>query len=80
LTSWNVFSHHFFGFFDFWPLNLLKRLFSSFFRHKRNKRMGRDGRVGYGVDQKKISTESCDGVLNPKQENGPRWASGLRRR
>ena len=33
-------------FFEFWPLNLLKRLFSSFFRHKRNKRMGRDGRVG----------------------------------
>jgi hypothetical protein len=46
LTFWNVFSHHFFGFFDFGPLNLLKRLFSSFFRHKRNKRMGRDGRVG----------------------------------
>jgi hypothetical protein len=53
LTSWNVFSHHFFGFFELLPLtswmsppetsfliifsdflnfDLLKRLFSSFFR------------------------------------------------
>jgi hypothetical protein len=45
-TSWNVFSHHFFGFFELWPpvttfliifsdfliFDLLKRLFSSFFR------------------------------------------------
>jgi hypothetical protein len=30
LTSWNVFSHHFFGFYELEPLHLLKRLFSFF--------------------------------------------------
>jgi hypothetical protein len=50
-TSWplNLLKRLFSSFFRiFWTLtfDLLKRLFSSFFRHKRNKRMGRDGRVG----------------------------------
>jgi hypothetical protein len=31
LTSWNVFSHHFFGFFEFWPLTSWN-IFSHHFR------------------------------------------------